>query len=293
MPYAVVQVSNRKSIGISDKISSMHFNFYLGCDCRLPMTVQHLLVKYGYAYGGENLFLKSLYHRWVLRSSQTPLKRNFLLEDPLAESVLRSLTPEESSFELKALLAKDWDSDKKPVLIPTPETFARDIPDFTIGLVTSVKSIFSMIHLDIGIYLLYKGQLHDAIEHFVHQELPLKDFPYLRMTKEKLDGYLNAVGLLVPVRCEDHLDLGDCQMVQIAKQVRKGNFSKLKGMLDLDLEGAVEDDSTDKILDPEFMDEDKGSSLLHCSSFTLKTAALFPCFLSLLFTFNHNHSCLL
>ena len=218
------------------------------------MTVQYSLVKYGNEFEKDSMFLKSLYHRWILRSSQTPLKRNFLLDDPLAESVLRALTPEESVAELKGLLTKDLEQCQ--IFIPTPETFLREKPNFSIGVATNLKTFASMIHLDIGIYLLYKGQLTEAIEHFVEQKLPLENFPYLKITKEKLDGYLKALGLLIPT--SNHLndfDLGECKMVKIGKLVRKGSYGKLKRMLNLDL---VIEDNVHKALESEFIDQDEG-----------------------------------
>jgi len=220
------------------------------------MTVQNALVKYGLEFQDENTFLKSLYHRWVLRSCTHPLKRNFLLDDPLAETVLISLNPDESVSELENLLESQQESEKKPVFIPTPETFSRDKPNFSIGAATTSTAFASLIHLDIGIYLLYKGQLTEAVPHFVKQELPLENFPYLRITKEKLDGYLKALGLQRHPEVEsENQDIGDCKIVQVGKLVRKGDFEKLNEMLNLDL---VVDRTLQKALEPDRIDQDEG-----------------------------------
>ena len=160
------------------------------------MTVQYSLVKYGNEFQHENLFLKSLYHRWILRCSQTPLKSNYIEDEPNPESVLSTLPPAEKSVsELMKVLEEISAGENISVLVPTPETFKTEEPNFSIGHYTSSKSFCSMIHLDMGIYFLYKGQTMESIQHFVKQEFPLENFPYLRITPEKLNGYMRALEL--------------------------------------------------------------------------------------------------
>jgi len=123
-------------------------------------------------------------------------------------------------------------------MIPNTKTFeVEQKVDWSRGNEIDQSTFYSMIHLDLGIFLLHKGNSLEAVVQFQKQSIPVENFPYLKITKYKLDGYLRAVGLLTTFdqKLEDNKiiprSLDHDRMLEIAKLVKKGQTFKLKKLI--------------------------------------------------------------
>lgn len=134
-------------------------------------------------------------------------------------------------------------SSVRKIVIPTPKTFETEgKPDWSVGFETGKSDFESIIHLELGIFLLYKGATADSIIHFQKQRIPLENFPFLKISKVKLEGYLRAVGLLTTFdqTLEDSKviprSLDHPKMLEVSLVLRKGLNPKLKKLLNVKLD---------------------------------------------------------
>lgn len=126
------------------------------------------------------------------------------------------------------------DGERRPVLVPTIESFVKDNVNPSLCVPISSDLFNSIIHLDVGVYYFYKGQLENAITHFQQQTIPTENFPYLKITQEKLNGYLKGLGLQRLENQSEQLEPLEPETVRIAKLVWKGEMEKLKETMLLD-----------------------------------------------------------
>ena len=147
---------------------------------------------------------------------------------------------------------KSLDAPSK-ILIPTVETFSGTEPDWSVGNEIESRLFSSMLHLDLGIYLLYEGSREDAAEHLKSQKIPTENFPYLKISPKKLEGFLAAVGAfeVLPANrnemgtpCLDHE-----KTAEIARLLLEGDYKKIVSMFPCDVE-LFDDDEELRPLDP-------------------------------------------
>jgi len=98
----------------------------------------------------------------------------------------------------------------------------------------SLNVFRSIIHFDIGLYFFYKGQPQNAVPHFQQQSLPTEDFPYLRVTRKRLDGYLKGLGLLTLDKKSQDMESTEPRFLQIEKLLRTADYEKLQFLLEKD-----------------------------------------------------------
>jgi hypothetical protein len=179
------------------------------------------------------------------------------------QTVWKQVNEEESVNYLKNCISKPELSGITKICVPSPKTFdVNEIPEWAEGTEIDRKAFDSIIHLDLGIFLLHKGDCHGAVAQFEQQNIPVENFPFYKISKAKLEGYLRAVGLLktfdqsledkkVLPRSLDHEKL-----VEMTIAIKKGQTAKLRKMKGLVLEG-----SSAKVsdrLNPERKDKEDG-----------------------------------
>lgn len=159
------------------------------------------------------------------------------------EGVWKDLNVDDSINYLRACLSKQELGSARKLIIPNAKTFdVEQSPAWSVGVEIDKRSFESMMHLDLGVFLLHKGSSAESVVHFQKQEIPVENFPFLSISKSKLDGYLRAVGLLTTFDqgLEDSkviprsLDHG--KVLELSLSMRKGLNPKLKKLLNVKLD---------------------------------------------------------
>ncbi|CAG7830328.1 unnamed protein product, partial [Allacma fusca] len=230
-----------------------HLDWDLDSLAKLQIGLQNFLMNHILALSEESKndkFLHCLYHRWVLRTIQSnkvtrvhfrPLNPMVLQgPDPvqIAETIVKTLNPETS---VKFLLDALESTSKKSILIPSVDTFAGTVPNWSLGNEINVEAFKSMIHVDLGVYLLYEGKNDEAKKHFKAQNLPVENFPYFKISEAKLDGFLASVGLKKVERKPILLpNLVQSTTLEISKWLQLGHWEKIEGVFQKELEDGVD-----------------------------------------------------
>lgn len=184
------------------------------------------------------------------------------------ENVWKDLNVDESVTYLQTCLSNPQLASAIKIIIPNTETFAVDqTPAWDVGVEIPKSSFESIIHLDLGIFLLHKGSSAEALVHFQQQQMPLENFPFLKISKRKMEGYLRSVGLLttfdqtledskVTPRSLDH-----AKMLESALSVRKGLSPRLKKLLNVKLDPPALPRGQDR-LNPDQRDTEEGAFII-------------------------------
>lgn len=153
------------------------------------------------------------------------------------ETVIKQLNEEESAQYLKNFFGPQSVFTKcKDFKVPSFDTFSDEkMPDWSLGT-TMARTVFeSLVHFELSVYWLYKGHISDASHHFKSQKSKPEQYgPYLKISAVKMDGFKKALGLGPATATESSytiptLDIAN--VAEMAKLMRKGNISKLKGMM--------------------------------------------------------------
>jgi len=215
-------------------------------------------------------FLRILYNRWVIKTLQ--FYKSFTKTTRFAQQadqfVVKQLNEEDAVNYLRSSFTKPELLGLKTICVPSSKAFdVEQTPKWNEGTEIDRISFDSMIHLDLGVFLLYKGDTPNAILHFEKQRIPLENFPFLKISKPKLEGYLRAVGLLTTFdqTLENNKvltrNLDYDKLVEMTIALKRGQTTKLKKMKGFTIDGVVPNRVSEK-LNPEKRDREDGTYVI-------------------------------